>query len=306
MKICLGTRLTVYGPPGVQAGPIDTTGPWAHSWAQTPAAKRNQTQSDAERPVVLLKKSGQTQPHAAIRRSVARTRKPVGPYGSRGLIFGALPRSSIRSPRVAACQQLARFASNPSLSVAADDVEDWTEDGTITFYEIAGGPPDLWMMPAEGGGEPQPFLVTEWSELRLAVSPDGQWASYQSNETGQPEVYVRAFPSGEGQRRVSTGGGAVPRWSPDGETIFFVRNSPVVDTIFAARVQLEPSLLVRETGVVYTTPQIARFDVHPDGTHLIVEVTQPQVASADDESSAPSKVVVVLNWFEELRERLGN
>ncbi len=186
-------------------------------------------------------------------------------------------------------------------------VENWTEDGTITFYENAAGARnrDLWTMPAEGGEEPQPFLVTEWAELGLAVSPDGQWASYQSNETGSFEVYVRAFPSGVGQRRVSTGGGTIPRWSPDGETIFFLRNSPV-DTIFAARVQLEPSFLVLETDVVYTTPRIGSFDVHPDGTHLIVEVTQPQVAAADAERAAPSKVVVVLNWFEELRERLGN
>jgi Tol biopolymer transport system component len=186
-------------------------------------------------------------------------------------------------------------------------VENWTEDGTITFYENAAGARnrDLWTMPVEGGEEPQPFLVTEWAELGLAVSPDGQWASYQSNETGSFEVYVRAFPSGAGQRRVSTGGGTTPRWSPDGETIFFVRNSPV-DTIFATRVQLEPSFLVVETDVVYTTPRIGSFDVHPDGTHLIVEVTQPQVAAADAERAAPSKVVVVLNWFEELRERLGN
>ena len=97
-----------------------------------------------------------------------------------------------------------------------------------------------------------------------------------------------------------------PRWSPDGETIFFNRNSAVADTIFAARVQLEPSFLVMETDVVYTAPQLGRFDVHPDGTHIIVEVTQPRVATTGDERAAPSKVVVVLNWFEELRERLGN
>jgi Tol biopolymer transport system component len=185
-------------------------------------------------------------------------------------------------------------------------VDDWTEDGMIAFREVSNVSTDLWTMPADGGGEPEPFLIPEWAELGLAVSPDGQWAAYQSNETGRNEVYVRAFPSGAGQRRVTTRGGTAPRWSPDGETIYFLGGSTAADTIYAARVRLEPSFLVRETDAVYTARNVTGFDVHPDGTHLIAEVRHQVIDSTGDASDASSKVVVVLNWFEELRQRLEN
>ena len=149
-------------------------------------------------------------------------------------------------------------------------------------------------------------MIPERPVLEPPFSPDGQWAAYQSNETGRNEVYVRAFPSGAGQRRVTTRGGTAPRWSPDGETIYFLGGSTAADTIYAARVRLEPSFLVRKTDAVYTARNVTGFDVHPDGTHLIAEVRQQQIDSTGNASDVSSKVMVVLNWFEELRERMGN
>lgn len=46
--------------------------------------------------------------------------------------------------------------------------------------------------------------------------------SIHSNETGRYEVYVRAFPSGEGRWQVSTSGGLFPRWQRDSRTLFFI------------------------------------------------------------------------------------
>ncbi len=182
---------------------------------------------------------------------------------------------------------------------------DWTPDGILTFTERGGGISNLWRIDEEGDDEPEPFLVTEWTEAALSVSPDGRWAVYQSDETQSQEVYVRAFPSGEGQRRVSTGGGGMPRGSPDGETIYFARRGESADTLFAARVQLTPSFLVRSTDVVHTAEIINGFDVHPDSTRLVVEVAQRQ-GETGEAVSARGQVVVVLNWFEELQRRLGN
>jgi serine/threonine-protein kinase len=183
----------------------------------------------------------------------------------------------------------------------------WTEDGTIALQERGklSDPGDLWIMKVEGGAEPRPYLATEWSEEDLAVSPNGRWAAYTSDETGAPVVYIRAFPTGEGQRRVSAGVGIYPRWSPDGRSVFYVRDAADVDTIYAARVELEPTFLVRAIEPVYTVAGIGRFDVHPDGTHLIVEVARSR-ATAADEPDRPSRVVVILNWFEELKAKVGN
>jgi len=182
---------------------------------------------------------------------------------------------------------------------------DWTEDGTIAFGDRGSGTPDLWTVPADGSGEPQPFLVTEWFEQGLAVSPDGRWAAYQSNETGTSEVYVRQFPSGTGQRRVSQGGGLRPRWSPDGTTIFYGRFQGDVDTIFGARVRLEPSFLVTRTDVVYDAPVLWGFDVHPDGSHLVVEVRRVEPQTAQEDAVLRRQVVVILDWFEDLKRALG-
>jgi len=46
--------------------------------------------------------------------------------------------------------------------------------------------------------------------------------AYTSDKTGQREVYVVAFPTGEGETRISTAGGQQPRWRGDGKELFFV------------------------------------------------------------------------------------
>jgi WD40 repeat protein len=181
----------------------------------------------------------------------------------------------------------------------------WTEDGTLAFVDRGTAGNDLWTMPADGSGEPSPFLVTEWSERDLAVSPDGRWAAYVSNETGTAEVYVRQFPDGTGQRRVSQGGGAGPRWSPDGSTIFYAKLLGGVDTIVGARVRLEPSFLVTRTDVVFEAPFLRRFDVHPDGSHLVVEVRRLESQTAENDEDVRRQIVVILDWFEDLKRALG-
>ncbi len=62
---------------------------------------------------------------------------------------------------------------------------------------------DLWIVPMSGDRTPSVFLKTQFREVWGAFSPDGQWVAYVSNESGQPEVYVRRFvpPGTAGHRR---------------------------------------------------------------------------------------------------------
>jgi serine/threonine-protein kinase len=61
--------------------------------------------------------------------------------------------------------------------------------------------------------------------LNPAISPDGRWLLYQSNESGRDEVYVRPFPNVEGGRgQASTNGRRIPRWTSNGREILFVGN----------------------------------------------------------------------------------
>ena len=69
----------------------------------------------------------------------------------------------------------------------------------------------------------EPYLSSEADLRSIAVSPDGTLAAYQSNESGQYEIYIRSFPDPGERTLVSGGGGNVPFWSPDGNILYYVR-----------------------------------------------------------------------------------
>jgi serine/threonine protein kinase len=108
----------------------------------------------------------------------------------------------------------------------------WSRDGRFLLYDAlhpkTKGDTDIWMLPLEGDKKPAPFLITEFSESDAHFSPDGHYVAYTSDESGQPEVYVRSFlPSFSvtsagtateiGDKwKVSDHLGFQPRWRGDG------------------------------------------------------------------------------------------
>jgi len=134
-----------------------------------------------------------------------------------------------------------------------------------------------------------------------------QWIAYCTSESGRNEIYVRPFPDVNRERRqVSTKGGSSPRWSPDGRELLYLNG----DSVMAVAVQTEPTFSLGPpktlfsgmhavTSVVSGIP----WDVHPDGKRfLMIKPPDP----ADDESAEviPRKINIILNWFEELKERV--
>jgi hypothetical protein len=83
---------------------------------------------------------------------------------------------------------------------------------------------DIWVLPMDVGTpqKPFPFLQSGFNELFGQLSPDSHWMAYTSDLSGQREVYVRPFPSSEGQTKISIVGGEQPRWRGDGKELFFV------------------------------------------------------------------------------------
>ena len=104
--------------------------------------------------------------------------------------------------------------------------ESWGNGGRdLVFLECRStnaGPCDVSVLSIAGDRHAKVLLQTEFNEGSATVSPDGRWLAYDSNESGQFDIYVRPFRDVEGGRwQVSTGGGTEPLWGPKGDELFY-------------------------------------------------------------------------------------
>ena len=73
-----------------------------------------------------------------------------------------------------------------------------------------------------------PLVATSYDESEIALSPDGRWLAYVSDETGHTEVLLRPFPKGSGRWQASTAGGDMPRWSADGARLYYLQDGDLL------------------------------------------------------------------------------
>ncbi|MCH7565284.1 MAG: serine/threonine-protein kinase [Gemmatimonadetes bacterium] len=150
------------------------------------------------------------------------------------------------------------------------------------------------------------YLVAPWNEIMGAISPDGQRVVYVSDETGIREVYIRSFPDAEGQVQVSEGGGEQPVWSPDGAGVYYLKGGSVMRRSVVDDVVGEPVTLFSGNWATVGGVPMTNWDVHPDGAPFIF-VRLPGSEAVGAEAGSPvMQLEVVVNWFEELRQRMGN
>jgi serine/threonine protein kinase len=134
------------------------------------------------------------------------------------------------------------------------------------------GSRDIWLVALDSARPPVPLLQSPANEVAPALSPDGRWLAYVSNESGRAEVYVRSFPGMETRTPVSVDGGTEPVWSPRGGELFY-RSGPV---LLAAAVRPGPSFEVLHRTPLFSnanymvdlTHQV--YDVAPDGQHFVM------------------------------------
>lgn len=102
---------------------------------------------------------------------------------------------------------------------------DWSKDGKFILYVEAGGATgqDLVALPLQGDKKPIPVVNTPFNEDGGAISPDGRWVAYRSNESGRYELDVQAFPGDgpKGRWQVSSSGVVGVRWRADGKELYF-------------------------------------------------------------------------------------
>ena len=136
---------------------------------------------------------------------------------------------------------------------------DWSPDGRFILFHTNNNLDqgiidqrngyDLWIL-SLADRQAKPLVRTPFHEIQGALSPDGRWLAYASDESGAFEVYVQAFPDSQAKRLVSKGGGAEPRWRADGRELFYVsadrRLMAVATTIGAAFEASTPATLFRD------------------------------------------------------------
>jgi serine/threonine protein kinase/Tol biopolymer transport system component len=187
----------------------------------------------------------------------------------------------------------------------------WSNDGkNLVTLEFTGAQTaDIGSISIEGNREWKPLLQEKYWEYQPEISPDGRWMAYMSNESGKNDIYVRPFPEvSKGRWQISTAGGDSPLWSPNGREIFY-RNG---DAVMRVAVETEPTFKTGKLetlfrGTYTSLSSVSINELHPwdisrDGKRFLM---MKEVASTSKPAAeGPRKINIVLNWFEELKQRV--
>jgi len=157
---------------------------------------------------------------------------------------------------------------------------------------------DIWVLRLSDR-KLQPFLRTRFNETVPRFSPDGHWLAYMSDESGHYEIYIQPFPGPGGKYQISSEGGAEPVWNPNGRELFYRCGYKMM----AVDVMTQPSFSTGKPRVLFeglylpsgVTPS---YDVSPDGQRFLM------LKAAQQGQPAAVQINVVLNWFEELKQKV--
>ena len=159
--------------------------------------------------------------------------------------------------------------------------QDISPDGrTLVYIERTfRSPLDIWALPLDGGGKPVPLLKSPFSKESVRFSPDGQYLSFISDESGRPEAYVMPYP-GPGERtQVSSEGARLVRWSRDGRELIFTSADR---RLISVPVRTFPALSLGTPTALFPIAGRAgwnAFEPFPDGKRFLALV--PEVVAVE-------------------------
>jgi Tol biopolymer transport system component len=171
--------------------------------------------------------------------------------------------------------------------------EDVSFDGRMLVYlndvrTIA----DIWLLTLTGERKPSPWIRSTFNERNPRFSPDGRWIAYNSDESGDAEIYVALTEGGGEKKRLSPAGGRKPRWRRDGKELYYVAPD---GTVMAVPITLGPRLESgAPTPLFRVETDVENYDVVPDGSRFLV--------STRLEKSPESPLRVIVNWDGALKE----
>jgi eukaryotic-like serine/threonine-protein kinase len=172
---------------------------------------------------------------------------------------------------------------------------DVSPDGRVVAFEQISerGDADLWTVPVDGSRSAAPLLASAFNERGLHFSPDGRFAAFTSDESGRAEIYVAPSTLLSARKRVSSGGGSIGRWSPDGRGLFYLAAD---GHLMSVPIRTAPALNIGMAVPLFAIPGRwlwRDYDVSPYGQRFLAIV--PQVIANEQ------PVTVVVNWTAQQR-----
>jgi serine/threonine-protein kinase len=177
-----------------------------------------------------------------------------------------------------------------------------TPDGRQVLFNtsIRGADVDLMTVDLDPPHRVRTLLDSPGLQRTPMVSPDGRWLAYESIESGEAQIYVRPYPDiAAGRWQVSTNGGTRPLWARNGRELFYVAPD---SGLMALSVEAGQSWIARGPVRLFTSTDLnvpilagLTYDVSPDARRFLV------LKRLRDDITDRTQLVVVQNWFEELK-----
>ncbi len=179
------------------------------------------------------------------------------------------------------------YRSQPGSRTAPDSVftdqrlvnsGEWLKDGSGIVATAAdleqGSRLDLAIVSNKGRGPLVPIVANEFETRFPAISRDGRWLAYVSDESGTDEVYVRRLIHSASSLRVSSRGGTEPVWSPDGKELFY--RDAWSQYLIAASLRVDSIPVLIERRALFPMADMvagftrANYDISPDGQTFVL------------------------------------
>jgi serine/threonine-protein kinase len=178
-----------------------------------------------------------------------------------------------------------------------------THDGRWLLVRSAPPPPaspDILGLRV-GDSVPVPLVATAATELFPAVSPDGRWLAYSSDESGTFEIYVRPFPETAGAKwQVSTAGGQQPVWSSTGRELLYVNGR---NEMVSAQIPPGPTFSVGPQHALFSVQQFAAVGAVP--SYSLTPDDKRFLVLREGEAGQPGELVVSENWAQQVAGAAG-
>ncbi len=184
--------------------------------------------------------------------------------------------------------------SSPALqlSISSNNAKyptSFSADGKKLIYHTSTFGYDIWSLSFDADNKSTQTLLAnpDQRETNGVLSPNEHWIAYESDQSGELEIYVSPFPNvNSGRIQVSVDGGSRPRWHPDGNELFYIKQyEPELSGALMsvsidddAEFIISPPRLLFENNFIAPNAGHQVYDISADGQRFLMIQNQQQSA----------------------------